>query len=294
MNSSLDIKIDDVMFQLQEEHDFGWLAKLGHVFEVFAQQDSGNISFGIEKNSERFFIKYAGAKSTAFSGDPQDAINNLKNAMPLYRELSHPSLIKLIDHYEVGSGYAAVFEWFDGESLHPHWSFPPPAKYNDPNSPFYRYKHLSVAQRLISLDHIYSFHEFVEKKDFVAIDFYDGSLLYDFSKNETKICDIDLYQRSPYYNTMGRLWGSSRFMSPEEFSLGAEIDGCTNVFTMGATSFALLGGERDRSFEHWEAGKELYEIALRAVEQSRKNRYGSVSEFKSAWDSAVKFTDLFK
>lgn len=176
MNGSLDIRIDDVMFQLQEEHDFGWLAKLGHVFEVFAQQDSGNISFGIEKNSERFFIKYAGAKSTAFSGDPQDAINNFKNAMPLYREISHPSLIKLIDHYEVGSGYAAVFEWFDGESLHPHWSFPPPAKYNDPNSPFYRYKQLSVAQRLISLDHIYSFHKFVDKKDFVAIDFYDGSL----------------------------------------------------------------------------------------------------------------------
>ena len=288
MHDSVDVKIDDVMFRLQEEHNFNWLAKLGRVFEVFDQQDSGNISFGIEINSERFFIKYAGAKSTSFSGEPRDAIYNLKNAVPLYEELSHPSLIKLIDHYEVGSGYAAVFEWFDGESLHPHWSFPPPAKYNDPNSPFYRYKQLSVEQRLISLNQIYSFHEFVEKNDFVAIDFYDGSLLYDFSKNETKICDIDLYQRRPYYNTMGRLWGSSRFMSPEEFSLGAEIDGSTNVFTMGATAFALLGGERDRSVEHWEAGKELYEIALRAADPSRKNRYFSVSEFKLAWDLAVK------
>jgi serine/threonine-protein kinase len=284
----INIQIDDVMFNLQEEHDFSWLTRLGRVFEVFAQQDSGNISFGVQRNGEKWFIKYAGAKCLTYSGDPQEAINNLKNAIPLYKDLSHPSLIALVDHFEVGSGYAAVFEWFAGESLHPHWSFPPPAKYHDPNSPFYRYKHLSVEQRLASLERIYSFHAFIERKNYVAIDFYDGSLLYNFSDNETKICDIDLYQRRPYVNTMGRLWGSSRYMSPEEFTLGAEIDGCTNVFTMGATAFALLGGERDRSYEHWEAGKELYEVALKAVEPNREDRYGSVSEFKSAWDSAVK------
>lgn len=34
----IDIQIDDVMFKLQEEHDFGWLTRLGRVFEVFAQQ----------------------------------------------------------------------------------------------------------------------------------------------------------------------------------------------------------------------------------------------------------------
>lgn len=56
---------------------------------------------------------------------------------------------------------------------------------------------------------------------------------------------------------------------------------------MGATAFALLGGECDRSFEHWEAGEELYEVALKAVEPNRENRYGSVSGFKLAWDAAV-------
>lgn len=144
------------------------------MFEVFDQQDSGNISFGIEKNNKRFFVKYAGAKSTTFSGKPHDAINNLKDAIPLYKELSHPTLIKLIDHYQVGAGYAAIFEWFNGESLHPHWSFPPPSKYNDPNSPFYRYKHLSVEQRIHTLDHIFSFHEFVESKALLLLIFMMG------------------------------------------------------------------------------------------------------------------------
>ncbi|MGM0883184.1 MAG: protein kinase domain-containing protein [Bacillota bacterium] len=282
------VELDDVKFQLQEEHDFDWLQKLGRVFAVFDQQDSGNISFGVERDGEKLFIKYAGAKTLNFSGETQDAIQNLEQAVYLYHDLSHPSLIELINHFEVKSGYAAVFKWFEGESLHPHWSFPPPAKYSHPDSPYYRYKQLTVAERLVSLDSIFSFHSYVEKKGFVAVDFYDGSLIYDFRNNEIKICDIDIYQKKPFINTMGRLWGSSRFMSPEEFILGAEIDERTNVFNMGAMAFALLGGELDRSFAKWEAGRDLYEVAIRAVNENRQLRYSNVADFKTAWGLALK------
>lgn len=33
---------------------------------------------------------------------------------------------------------------------------------------------------------------YVESKGYVAVDFYDGSLLYNLNANETKICDIDV------------------------------------------------------------------------------------------------------
>jgi serine/threonine-protein kinase len=299
-NNPVTIKLENVTFQLQEEHDFDWLKKFGKVFEVFDQQDSGNISFGVEKNGEKLFIKYAGAKMIKnFYGNTQVPIENLRAAVKVYQQLRHPYLIELVDHFEVNSGYATIFKWFDGETLNPHWSFPSPAKYNDPNSPFYRFKHLSVEQRLISLNRIFSFHEFVENKGFVAIDFFDGSLLFDFVRNEIKICDIDLYQKKPHYNNTGNVWGSrtsgtSRFMCPEEFILGAEIDECSNVFTMGATAFALLGGELDRSFAKWEAGKGLYEVALKAVNANRQSRYSNVSEFKAAWDSAINCGDLLR
>ncbi|MNJ57999.1 hypothetical protein D3C77_536110 [compost metagenome] len=72
-------------------------------------------------------------------------------------------------------------------------------------------------------------------------------------------------------------------MSPEEFERGAVIDGITNVFHMGAAAFALLGGEVDRSLAKWEAGPELYEVALKAVEPERDRRYSSVAEFNMAW-----------
>lgn len=117
----------------------------------------------------------------------------------------------------------------------------------------------------------------------MAIDFYDGSILYNFKTNETKICDIDLYSKKPYVNTMGRLWGSSRFMSPEEFQLNSIIDGKTNVFNMGAIAFALLGGGQDRSFIKWEASEGLYEVAYRAVNENRSERYASMEEFNNEW-----------
>jgi len=276
-----------VTFQLQEEHDFHWLEKLGRVFAVFDRQDSGNISFGVASGAEKFFVKYAGARTLAYSGDVQEAVANLQTAVHLYHELRHPSLVALVDHFDVGSGYAARFKWFEGESLHPHWTFPPPDKYTHPDSPYYRFRQLSVERRLAALDRIFSFHAFVANKGYVAVDFYDGSLMYDFGNNEIRICDIDLYRRKPFINTMGRLWGSSRFMSPEEFEYGAPIDERSNVFTMGATAFALLGGERDRAFGKWEAGEALYNVALRAVHPDREMRYRSLTEWKSAWDSAL-------
>ncbi|EEK78623.1 serine/threonine protein kinase [Bacillus cereus] len=279
----VEIQLNHVTFQLKERHNFDWLIKLGTVFAVFDQQDSGNLSFGLNSNGHKKFIKYAGAQTIAYEGTTNDAIEKLKNSVTIYEELKHNSLIRLIEHFPVQSGYVLIFDWFDGECLHSHWSFPPPEKYKNPNSPFFKFKHLSVKERIQSLNSIFSFHTYVEKKNYVAIDFYDGSILYNFSTNETKICDIDLYSKKPYINKMGRLWGSSRFMAPEEFELNAMIDEKTNVFNMGAMAFALLGGGKDRTFIKWDASKELYEVAYHAVNENRAERYASVKEFYEAW-----------
>ncbi len=288
MTEPITMAIDNISFQLPEEHDFSWLAEMGNVFAVFDQQDSGNISFGIEINGTKQFIKYAGAKTIHYNGDPQRAVALLQKAVVNFTELRHPHLVTLLDHFATKNGFAAVFDWFDGKNLHPHWTYPPPAKYTHPDSPFYRYKQLSTELRIQSLNQIFEFHVDVESKGYVAVDFYDGSILYDFATNTTKICDIDYYQRKPFVNTMGRMWGSKRFMSPEEFELGADIDERTNVFNMGAIAFALAGGELDRSYDKWEAGQALYDVALKALDPNRENRYTSVAELYEAWMQAQK------
>ncbi|MHB0999294.1 MAG: serine/threonine protein kinase [Armatimonadota bacterium] len=278
--------LDQVVVRLRENYDFRFLKDIGEVFAVFDEQDSGNICFGVDNGHEKLFVKYAGARTIDFNGDPNDAVARLKKAVPLYDTLRHPSLIELQDDFPVNDGYAAVFTWFSGECLHSHWAFTPFEKYTHPDSPSCRHKHLSLDLRLDSMDTILAFHDHVALKGYVAIDFYDGSILYDFSHNITKICDIDFYNRQPYVNRMGRLWGSTRFMSPEEFEQGALIDEVTNVFNMGAAAFVLLGGETDRSFEKWEAGEALYEVARKAINPDRNERYSSILAFRYAWNEA--------
>jgi hypothetical protein len=73
-------------------------------------------------------------------------------------------------------------------------------------------------------------------------------------------------------------------MSPEEFTHGAAIDEITNVYLMGAAAFALFGGENDRSLDKWRLSKELYQVALKAVNDHREKRQQSLAEFRFEWD----------
>jgi len=279
--------INGVYFKLKEPHDFSWLNELGQVFCVFDQQDSGNICFGLSRGGKRQFVKYAGAITTQYTGEASQAIARLMQARGVYSHLRHDTLITMTDAFSTADGYSLVFDWFDGETLHPHWAYPPPHKYTNPSSPFYRFRKLPADLRVAILKQIFSFHVHIEAHGYVAVDFYDGSILYDFTSNKVMICDIDYYQRKPFFNRMGRLWGSSRFMSPEEFVLGSPIDGKTNVFNMGATAFCLLGGQTDRSITTWEASESLFRIARKATSLDRDMRYSSVSEFYHEWTHAT-------
>ncbi|UHA75739.1 serine/threonine-protein kinase [Paenibacillus sp. 481] len=277
---------DGVTFQLKQEHHFSWLSRLGTVFAVFDQQDSGNISFGIQAKGQKIFVKFAGARTINYDGDPQDAVIRLKRAVRIFSDLQHPHLVNIIEHFAVDSGYVCVYEWFEGESLfvHAHAASSMSATNGQLDSPITRFRKLPLEQRLAAIASIFNFHLQVEACQYVAVDFYDGSLLYDFEQHIIKICDIDLYEKQPYTNVMGRMWGSSRFMAPEEFELGSILDETTNVYRMGATAFVLLGGSLDRSLSKWEAGKDLYDVALRAVASDRQDRYASVAELVAAWE----------
>ncbi|UPK45612.1 serine/threonine protein kinase [Paenibacillus pabuli] len=289
MTDTIQLELDGISFELKESHSFDWIARLGTVFRVFDQQDSGNLSFGVlGQDGKRKFVKYAGARTIHANSlsAPAEAIHCLKSSASIYEDLAHDTLIRLKDHFATEHGYACVFDWVEGECLHSHWDFPPPAKYDDPLSPYYRFRQLPVKTRIQAMEQILDFHIEVERRGYVAVDFYDGSLIYDFDIQMMKICDIDLYRKGSFMNTMGRMWGSSRFMSPEEFELGARIDGVTNVFNMGAIAFTLFGGELDRSYARWDAGEALYQVVIRAIDPERARRYASVAELGAAWKKA--------
>ncbi|MDR1641297.1 MAG: hypothetical protein LBT59_16520 [Clostridiales bacterium] len=107
--------------------------------------------------------------------------------------------------------------------------------------------------------------------------------MYDRENKRTVICDIDFYQKSP---CSGRadLWGSTRFLSPEEHTDGAVVDEITNVYTMGATAFCLFA-DSDRTLEKWPLSEELYEVIKGATSNDRGMRQQSIRQLIKEWEA---------
>jgi serine/threonine-protein kinase len=273
---------DGIPYNLAAPFDFSCLIKYGKVFKAFDEQGSGNIAFGVADGDKKYFVKFAGAPKENYianreSGavDADNAIKMLKAAIPVYKELEHPNLIKFLSAEEIGGGYAAVFEWEDATGIEPK------------DSPDYmRFMQMPPEHKMRAFEDIMKFHAHVAAKGYVALDFYDGSILYDYEKNKIIICDIDLYQKSPFINVGNfGIVGSARYVSPEECIPDAVIDEITNVYTMGATAFALFA-YGDRSPETWTLDAALYNVVKKAVSGERADRQQSIEQLIREWKSA--------
>lgn len=267
--------IDGVPFKLKNAFDFSFLGEYGTVFKVYDDQDSGNICFGTEKDGQRYFIKFAGALTEQYNGNPADAIARLKAASLVYSKLQHENLIELVEAKDIGGGFAMVFKWTTGDCMGRMY----PTAHR-------RFMQQPVDVRLTVFHDILNFFEYIAFQNYVAIDFYDGSIMYDFENGKTTICDIDFFCKQPCTNDMGRMWGSSRFQSPEEYEFGAVIDEITNVYTMGATAFALFGGY-NRTRDKWQLSDRLFEVAAKAVSDDRNGRQQSIRQLKEEWEAAI-------
>ena len=265
-------QIDGVTFRMREAFDFEFLRKFGRVFQAFDDQDSGNICFGMERDGERLFVKFAGAPTARYEGAASEAVQRLKQTVPIYEAIRHDTLIEYLGSEEIGGGFALIFRWTDAHCMG--------RMYPEERAKFLR---LSLEKRLTVFRDILRFLEAVHEAGYVAVDFYDGSVMYNFEAEKTVVCDIDFFRKKPCTNDMGRMWGSSLFMAPEEHVLGAKIDEVTNVYTAGAMAFALLA-DFDRSGEKWTLSDGLYRVAAKAVSEERSQRWNSLREFREVWE----------
>ena len=112
------------------------------------------------------------------------------------------------------------------------------------------------------------------------------SIMYDFENGKTTICDIDFFRKQSCINNMGRMWGSSRFQAPEEFRFGAVLDEVTNVYTVGATAFALFG-EYNRTRDKWQLSDKLFELVTKEVNDDRSQRQQSIRQLREEWEAAI-------
>lgn len=254
-----------------------FLTQTGVVFKRFDKQDSGCISYGLAVEGEKWFVKHAGRP---------DAIHWMKNAVRVHSDIRHRCLPRMRNAFDTRDGFALVYDWVEGEVLGTP-DYPGAIGRNDPKSPHYRFRQLP-AERIVSmLTDLYELHVEVEDQGYVAVDLYDGSILYDFSRHVTHFCDLDCYSKGAFHLDLDRNYGSSRFMAPEEFARGSLIDQRTNVYTMGAAAFVFLAdGVRTR--EAWKASDELFGVALKAISADRESRHPTLAGYYREWQLALR------
>ncbi|XVU29645.1 serine/threonine protein kinase [Actinoplanes sp. CA-054009] len=257
------------------------LRAVGTIFAVFDRQDSGNVSYGVEWDGERYFVKTAGSPEQVLPLiDLEQRWDLLRNAARIGARYRHPALPALRGVGESPHGPMLIYDWADGELLGV-----PRDRRDDPASAFHRFRRLPPERIAAALDSVVEVHDLLGRAGEVAGDFYDGCLIYDFGAHRISLVDLDNYRPGPYRNEMGRMFGSSRFMAPEEFVRGETIDQRTSVFTLGRAVLVLLGdGTADRAgFRGPEA---LWEVAVRACRPQPADRPRDLAAFAAEWRAA--------
>ena len=250
-----------------------YLASAGDVFATIAGHDSRNTSYGVAVGGDRWFVKHAA---------DADAIRELESAVRFHAAVRHDAIVPLAGVIEAADGLALVHPWRPGEVLDDPLA-PCARPRADPGSAFARFRALPVPELVAAVDTVFDAHVAIARAGFVAVDFYDGAVMYDFSTRAVHLIDLDSY-RPPYTLDRDRQFGSSRFMAPEECQRGVMIDERTTVYTLGRTAFVVLGGERgDPNPTSWRADPRRHAVVLRATAERPADRFATVAELQRAW-----------
>lgn len=277
--------IDDQPRDFVEQH--------GVIRQEFAHltQDSGNVSWLVDIGGEDVFVKTAGLDRPPPPGAPTPYFDHrgrvalLRNAVEIARSCAHPALPALLNVIESPSGPMLVYRAAVGELVGVASD-----RRDDPQSPYQRFARLEPALQLPILDTLIEVNRSLAAAGWIAGDLYDGCLIVDFPGLPThtptdpavRIIDLDSYRRGPSRNDMGRMFGSTRFMAPEEFRLGARLDEATTVFTLGRlVRHFMIEVVPDRSVDD-----QLLAVADRATQPEPADRFATVAELTDAWQRA--------
>lgn len=270
------------------EEIFGYVRRHATVIEQFDHrtQDSGNVSWLVEVDDQRLFVKTAGGQDgTNHDGsephlDHAGRVSLLRNAVELAQSCSHVALPRLLNVIESPSGPALVYEAATGDLVRV-----PPESRDDPDSAYQRLAHLPAEQLLGTFDVLIDLHMALAAAGWIAVDLYDGCMIVDFASGSLAVIDLDTYRRGPSVNDMGRMFGSSRFMAPEEFELGAVIDERTTTFTLGRLVWHF-GTRLTEAAEDFCGSADVAHVIRQACQDLPSERYATVGAFGQAWMSA--------
>ncbi|MFE5770467.1 hypothetical protein ACFQ7O_19125 [Streptomyces sp. NPDC056485] len=148
-----------------------------------------------------------------------------------------------------------------------------------------RFRRLPLPEVHSALNTVLDAHLAVEAAGLVAVDLYDGCMLYDFDGRRMTLCDLDEYRPGPFTPEADRLPGSSRYMAPEEFVRGSVIDVRTTVFNLGRALRLLLdAGDAE---DQWRGTRSRLAVIQEATTPDPTGRFPTVRSLAEAWRTAA-------
>lgn len=266
---------DGLTVRLKSWHDLSWLKQFGQVFCVFDQLISGNLCFGITDGERRYFIKYAGAPTLMYAGQPEAAVRQLKGAQPKYLELQHPALNQLVHAFDTPQGHGLIFYWFDGFALAPL------------EMHLKRLKALPLIEKLAMFDSLMDVLVQAETLDYLVAGLSDHHILIDFERTRPLLSSVSHFVRFPASVPHPKLPGATWYIPPEGYRVGTALDACANAYALGALAFTFFGNQMTRSIRDWGAREPLYDIAATAIANDPVDRTKTAAAFQRQWREAV-------
>lgn len=260
------------------------VASCGTIVDTFDRtQDSGNVSWIVAAGAGELFVKSAGTTAPPTPGRPVPYFDHagrvrlLRNAVEVAASCDHRALARLRNVVETSDGPVLVYDRAPGELIGT-----PREQRPDPASPYRRFAALPAERHVPIIRELFEAHVALAAAGWIACDLYDGCLIVDFSTDRLTLIDLDTYARGPFVNTMGRMFGSDRYMAPEEHVLGARIDQRTTVFTLGRLALHLGTATTDDP-TRYVGGADRAAVLVRATSPDPNDRQPDVAALAEAY-----------
>ena len=248
------------------------------------RRDSRSVVLGVEgKAGDRYIVKHA---------EDTEAIGWLESARRFHSDVKHEAVPTLVAHVMTATGVALVEEWGPGEILSDSFDAAVlPSDHED--SAYRRFLRLPAEEIGQAIDQLIDIHVTVAAAGYVAVDLYDGCVLYDFSSRTLALVDLDNYRPGPYVLDVDRQIGSSTYMAPEEFRRGATIDERTTVHTLGRMALVYLGCARKSPAmrEDFRGTDEQFTVAAKACAADPDARIQTTRELQASWRGSTAADD---
>ncbi len=265
-----------------------FVASCGTIVATFDRsQDSGNVSWIVATETGEFFAKSAGTTAPVAAGRPVPYFDHagrvrlLRNAVVVAGSCDHRSLARLRNVAETSDGPVLVYDRAPGELI-----ATPRERRADPDSPYRRFGALPAERHVPVISELFDAHVALAAAGWIACDLYDGCLIVDFSSDRLTLIDLDTYVRGPFVNTMGRMFGSNRYMAPEEHVMGATVDQRTTVYTLGRLALHLGTSTTDDP-ARYVGGHGRAAVLVRATSPHPADRYADVAALAAAYATAT-------